>query len=125
MKTILLVVILTVAGYAETLLTGDDLIAWKIARSGVRDCRFSNCWFLPEDAKPDQATMKKTAAGDYEFTFVMWGREYDGQRKIDWEHHRMQVVVRVSLVNGQPFFDGIASHKDLPDAPIKKKPATK
>lgn len=82
MRRILLVLAVVLAAAtaraAETnLLTGVDLVAWKLARTQVRQSAFVQEtyaeWTAPEDAKPLASTMKKTATGDYEFEFTLTG----------------------------------------------------
>lgn len=120
MKRILIVLAValatvTVRAQDEKLLTGKDLIAWKIARSGMRDdVVMRNCWTIPEDTQPLASTMTKTSTGDYLFRFIVTGREKSASGELlNWDTMRRVYKVRVADLGNMLKFDGCAGMDEL------------
>lgn len=128
MRRILMVLAVVLAAAAaraaETnLLTGVDLVAWKLARTQVRQCDLTSpreTWTLPEDCKPLVSTMKKTATGDYEFEFVLVGKKevYSknprNDRPMDMSSQRGLVKSKVNVLGrGMLQPDGVVFVREL------------
>ena len=129
MKRMLMVlaVVLTIATAqaADTnLLTGVDLMAWKLARTQVRQSEFVSDqyapWAAPEDARPLASTMKKTETGDYEFEFTLTGAKQvmspnpRDNRVFDYSNRRCVVKSKVNVLGkGMLQPDGVVFVRDL------------